>query len=103
MNGKERFLAALRGERPDRTPVAHVAALTTVELQQATGCPMPEVHLDAGQLAQLCYANHEVLGFDAVTFNINYSPGCAISPRCPNANFQAMVHAVIQSHANRSP
>jgi [methyl-Co(III) methanol-specific corrinoid protein]:coenzyme M methyltransferase len=72
MNSKERFLAALQGERPDRTPVAHVAALTTVELQQATGCPMPEVHLDAEQLAQLCYANHEVLGFDAVTFNINY-------------------------------
>ena len=72
MNSKERFLAALRGERPDRTPVAHVAALTTVELQQATGCHMPQVHLDAEQLAQLCYANHEVLGFDAVTFNINY-------------------------------
>ncbi len=72
MNSKERFLAALRGETPDRTPVAHVAALTTVELQQATGCHMPQVHLDAERLARLCYANHEVLGFDAVTFNINY-------------------------------
>jgi [methyl-Co(III) methanol-specific corrinoid protein]:coenzyme M methyltransferase len=72
MNSKERFLAALAGQIPDRTPVAHVAALTTVELQQATGCPMPDVHLDAERLARLCYANHEVLGFDAVTFNINY-------------------------------
>lgn len=72
MNSRERFLAALNGEKPDRTPVAHVSALTTVELQEMTGCYMPQVHLDAGQLARLCWANHEVLGFDAVTFNINY-------------------------------
>lgn len=72
MNSRERFLAALAGQTPDRTPVAHVSALTTVELQRQTGCTMPEVHLDAGRLARLCYANHEVLGFDAVTFNINY-------------------------------
>ena len=72
MNSRERFLAALAGQTPDRTPVAHVAALTTVELQRQTGCTMPEVHLDAEQLARLCYANHEVLGLDAVTFNVNY-------------------------------
>ena len=72
MNSRERFLAALAGQTPDRTPVAHVAALTTVELQERTGCTMPAVHLDAEGLARLCYANHEVLGFDAVTFNINY-------------------------------
>jgi len=72
VNSRERFLAALRGETPDRTPVAHVSALTTVELQEMTGCYMPGVHLDAGRLARLCWANHEVLGFDAVTFNINY-------------------------------
>jgi MtaA/CmuA family methyltransferase len=72
MNARERFLTALRGGRPDRTPVAHVAALTTIELQELTGCYMPGVHLDAEQLVRLCYANHEVLGFDAVTFNINY-------------------------------
>jgi MtaA/CmuA family methyltransferase len=72
LNSRERFLAALRGGTPDRTPVAHVAALTTIELQRQTGCTMPEVHLDAERLVRLCYANHEVLGFDAVTFNINY-------------------------------
>jgi [methyl-Co(III) methanol-specific corrinoid protein]:coenzyme M methyltransferase len=72
VNGRERFLTALRGEKTDRTPVAHVAALTTVELQEMTGCSMPAVHRDAEQLVQLCYANHSVLGFDAVTFNINY-------------------------------
>ena len=72
MNSKERFLAALAGQTSDRTPVAHVAALTTVELQRQTGCTMPEVHLDAEGLARLCYANHSVLGLDGVTFNVNY-------------------------------
>ena len=72
MNSRERFLAALRGETPDRTPVAHVAALTTVELQEATGCRMPLVHHDAAQQVKLLAANHEVLGFDAVSFIINY-------------------------------
>jgi len=72
MNSKERFLAALMGQQPDRTPLAHVAALTTVELQDITGCYMPEVHHSPEQLARLCAANHDVLGFDAVTFNINY-------------------------------
>jgi [methyl-Co(III) methanol-specific corrinoid protein]:coenzyme M methyltransferase len=33
---------------------------------------MPQVHQDAEQLVRLCYANHELLGLDAVTFNINY-------------------------------
>lgn len=72
MNSRERFLAALAGDKPDRTPVAHVAALTTVELQQATGCWMPQVHHDADQQARLLAANHDTLGFDAVSFIINY-------------------------------
>ena len=72
MTGRERFLAVLHGRKPDRTPVGHISALTTAELQQTTGCFMPEVHLDAEKLVRLCAANHEVLGFDAVTFIINY-------------------------------
>lgn len=72
MTSKERFLAALKGQKPDRTPLAHVSALTTVELQKASGCFMPAVHTDPEQLARLGFANHEVLGFDAVSFIINY-------------------------------
>ena len=72
MNARERFLAALHGEQPDRTPVAHVAAMTTVELQESTGCPMPQVHHDPSAQAKLLAANHEQLGFDAVSFIINY-------------------------------
>lgn len=33
---------------------------------------MPDVHRDAGAQARLLAANHEVLGFDAVSFIINY-------------------------------
>lgn len=72
MNCRERFLAALNGETTDRPPLAQVAALTPVELQQQTGCYMPEAHLDPESLVRLCGANHEVLGFDAVTFIINF-------------------------------
>lgn len=72
MNSRERFLAALRGRRADRPPLAHVSALTTVELQQATGCHLPAAHHDAEQQARLLAANHDVLGFDAVSFILNY-------------------------------
>ena len=72
MNSRERFLAAISGQQPDRPPVAHVAAMTTVELQTATGCSMPAVHHDPRQQAMLMAANHQVLGFDAVSFIINY-------------------------------
>ncbi len=72
MTSRERFLAALRGNDVDRTPVAHVSALTTLELQESTGCAMPDAHHDPDQLVKLCGANHDELGFDAVTFIINY-------------------------------
>ena len=72
MTSRERFLTALHGGQPDRPPLAHVAALTTVALQEATGCFMPEVHHDPEKQATLLAANHDVLGFDAVTFIINY-------------------------------
>jgi len=72
MNSRERFIAAMNGQDVDRTPLAHVSALVTMELQELTGCRMPLVHHDAEALVKLCGANHDVLGFDAVTFNINY-------------------------------
>lgn len=46
--------------------------MTNQELQQATGCAMPEVHLDAEKLVSLCAASHELFGFDGVTFILNY-------------------------------
>jgi [methyl-Co(III) methanol-specific corrinoid protein]:coenzyme M methyltransferase len=84
MNSRERFLVALDGGKPDRTPLAHVSALTTIELQESTGCFMPEVHQDPQSLVRLCGANADVLGFDAVSFIINYfgepaALGCEIN------------------------
>jgi [methyl-Co(III) methanol-specific corrinoid protein]:coenzyme M methyltransferase len=72
MLSRDRFLAALRGEETDKTPLAHVSALTTVELQDMTGCYMPEVHHEPEKLVNLLFSNHKILGFDAVTFIINY-------------------------------
>jgi [methyl-Co(III) methanol-specific corrinoid protein]:coenzyme M methyltransferase len=46
--------------------------MTNQELQQSTGCAMPEVHLNAEKLATLCAASHELFGFDGVTFILNY-------------------------------
>jgi MtaA/CmuA family methyltransferase len=46
--------------------------MTNQELQQSTGCAMPEVHLDAERLVDLCAASHELFGFDGVTFILNY-------------------------------
>lgn len=46
--------------------------MTNQELQQSTGCAMPEVHLDAEKLVNLCAASHELFGFDGVTFILNY-------------------------------
>jgi len=83
MTSRERFLAALHGQRPDRTATAHVAAMTTVQLQHATGCRMPQAHHDPHALARLCAANHRILGFDAFTVPINFfnepaAMGCQI-------------------------
>lgn len=72
MNGRERFVEALHGRPVDRPAVAHVAVLTSVELQEQTGCRMPEVHHDAAAQATLLAANHDVMGYDAVGFLINY-------------------------------
>ena len=88
MHSRERFLAALNNTAGtpacDRTPLAHVSALTTLELQESTGCFMPDVHNDPEALVRLCGANHEALGFDAVSFIINYfgepaALGCSIN------------------------
>jgi [methyl-Co(III) methanol-specific corrinoid protein]:coenzyme M methyltransferase len=102
MNSRARFVAAMRGEKVDRPPAAHVSAMTTVELQQSTGCMMPDVHHDPEKLVRLCGANHDVLGFDAVTFIINYfnepaALGCKVDWGGPSAL------PVYTSHPWRSP
>jgi len=104
---RERFLAALAGRPTDRPALAHVAALTTVELQRSTGCSLPEVHRNPETLVRLCAANHEILGFDAVTFIVNYfgepaALGCGMDwgderrlPACASRPWRTPADAVV--------
>ena len=67
LSSKRRFLSALfGGRRSDRPPVANPTSIVTLELMEKTGIFFPQAHLDAGQMAELAAAGHEVLGFDAV-------------------------------------
>lgn len=67
MTPKERVMIALEGETPDRIPVINPTSVATVESMEVTGAYFPDVHLDAGKMAALAAAGHEVLGFDSVT------------------------------------
>jgi len=66
MTPRQRFVAALRGEAVDRTPVANPTSIVTAELQDRIGVHFPEAHHDAGQMAALAMAGHDLLGFDVV-------------------------------------
>jgi len=66
MTPRERFLAALRREPVDRTPVANPTSIVTHDLQDKLGIHFPDAHHDAEQMAALAMAGHEVLGYDVV-------------------------------------
>src|SRR5512138_2543928 len=66
LSPRRRFLAALFGGRLDRPSAATPTSVATVELMDLTGAAFPEAHLDAGKMAALAAAGHEVLGFDTV-------------------------------------
>ena len=72
MNPRQRAIAALRRQPVDRPPVAYVAALAPTAIQERCGHPMPEVHHQPAGLAELAWANHVELGFDAISVLINY-------------------------------
>jgi [methyl-Co(III) methanol-specific corrinoid protein]:coenzyme M methyltransferase len=63
---KERVMAALSMEKPDRTPVGAVAQSATVDQMEATGAFWPAVHTDAAQMAKLGAAAATVLGMDTI-------------------------------------
>lgn len=65
-------MKALNGEEVDRISCACISGLTTLEIQKITNCFMPEIHSNPEKLVQLFCANHKILGFDGVTFIINY-------------------------------
>lgn len=66
MTPRERFLAGIRGERVDRTPVGSPTSVATVEQMELTGAYFPKVHLDGAAMASLAAGAHEILGYDAI-------------------------------------
>lgn len=66
MTPRQRFLAALRREPVDRTPVANPTSIVTEDLQDHIGVFFPEAHHDAEQMAALALAGHTLLGYDVV-------------------------------------
>jgi len=72
MSPRDRFIAALNGQPVGKPPLAHIAAMTTVEIQEATGITMPSAHVHPEKMAGLMGANYEILGFDAITIPINF-------------------------------
>lgn len=66
MTPRERFLAALSHQPTDTVCVANPTSIATADLMEQTGCFFPEVHLDAGTMATLAAAGHDLLGYDTV-------------------------------------
>jgi [methyl-Co(III) methanol-specific corrinoid protein]:coenzyme M methyltransferase len=66
MTGRERVLAALKGEPVDRTPACNPTSVATVELMDLVDAPFPEANRDPALMARLAATGHTELGFDSI-------------------------------------
>ena len=66
MTGKQRFMAALRGEPVDRPPAASIVSVINYELMDIVGPHFPAANTEPAPMATLAAGAHEVLGFDSV-------------------------------------
>ena len=67
MSPKRRFLSGLFGGRKgSRVPVGNPTSIVCVELMEKVGIYFPQAHLDAGLMAELAAAGHEILNYDSV-------------------------------------
>ena len=66
MNGRQRVLAALRGDPVDRTPVCNPTSVATVELMDLVDAHFPEANRDAEKMFQLAATGYTELGFDTI-------------------------------------
>jgi len=66
MTGKQRFLAALRGEPVDRPPAASIVSVISYPLMDAVGPHFPAANVEPEPMATLAAGAHDVLGFDSV-------------------------------------
>ncbi|AKB36187.1 Methylcobalamin:coenzyme M methyltransferase, methanol-specific [Methanosarcina siciliae C2J] len=92
MTLKERLINALEGKTVDKVPVCSVTQTGIVELMDEVGAPWPEAHSDAGLMAKLAIANHELSGLEAVRV-----------PYCLTVLAQAMGCEVNMGTKNRQP
>ena len=66
MNGRERVLAALRGEAVDRTPVCNPTSVATVELMDLVDARFPDANRKPELMARLAATGYTELGFDTI-------------------------------------
>ena len=66
MNSKERVMAVLNHQKPDRMPCFGANSTVTYEQMEKAGAYWPEGHDEAEPMAKQAMAAHTVLGFDAV-------------------------------------
>ncbi len=83
MKPREIFLAALGRKEVPRPATGSATSIATVDLMEKAGVFFPEAHLDAGKMAGLAAAGHELLGFDNVmplfsVWHESAALGCAV-------------------------
>ena len=66
MNSKERVMAVINHQKPDRMPCFGANCMVTYEQMEAVQAFWPKGHEDGETMARMALASHTVLGFDAV-------------------------------------
>ena len=66
MNAKERVMAVINHQKPDRMPCFGANSTVTYEQMDKVGAYWPEGHVDAETMAKQALAAYTVLGLDAV-------------------------------------
>jgi [methyl-Co(III) methanol-specific corrinoid protein]:coenzyme M methyltransferase len=66
MNAKERVMAVINHQKPDRMPCFGANSTVTYEQMEKVGAYWPEGHVEAEAMAKQALAAYTVLGFDAV-------------------------------------
>ena len=66
MKGRERVLAAFRGEPVDRPAVCNPTSVATVELMDLVDAPFPQANRDGELMARLAATSYTELGFDTI-------------------------------------
>jgi MtaA/CmuA family methyltransferase len=102
MSPKRRFLTAMLGGKPDRTPVGNAVSVVTTGLMEQASAWFPDAHLEAEIMARLAAAGHTHLRYDTVmpVFSVVQEAaalGCKIDWGGPEMMPGARTHPFAQS------